>query len=120
MYRMNIRVLIIIVYTALVASCTTMQAIEGSPDQIQQKISSGKFIKTGDYVQITTIDNQVYQFEVVSLTETNIIGDKESVPINLVKRLELIKEEDQLKVGIYIFLFLILLYGATCSPECFF
>jgi hypothetical protein len=75
--RRLISVLTIILLTA----CSSLQPIEMDPTSLQQSIKADKLIKIGEKVIIFTNYEKSYEFNVVSVTETEVIGKSVSVPI---------------------------------------
>jgi len=74
--------LISILLVLLVASaCTSMKAVEMSPEQLQQKVSAGEIIKVGDSVQITTSDGRTDKFKVTAITADLVSGKNIQIPV---------------------------------------
>lgn len=79
---------IVLIAVTSIAGCTTLRPIEGTPTQLQQRISSGELLKTGDRVAIVTTDAKWHQFSVTGLSAGLIEGRAESVPVDQVAALE--------------------------------
>ena len=74
--------LISILFVLLVASaCTSMKAVEMSPEQLQQKVSAGEIISVGDSVQIATSDGQTHKFRVTAITADLVSGKDIEIPV---------------------------------------
>jgi hypothetical protein len=74
--------LISILFVLLMASaCTSMKAVEMSPEQLQQKVSAGEVIKVGDSVLIATADGQNHKFKVTALTADRVSGKDIQIPV---------------------------------------
>lgn len=65
----------------LIAGCTSLRPIEGSPAELQQRIAAGDLLKSGDRVLVTTNDAKTHRFTVASINAGLIQGRSESVPI---------------------------------------
>ncbi|HEY2464387.1 MAG TPA: hypothetical protein VGI32_10015 [Steroidobacteraceae bacterium] len=65
----------------LVAGCTTLQPMDGSPAELQQRIAAGQLLKPGDRILITTTDAKTHRFAISSINAGFIQGRSESVPI---------------------------------------
>jgi len=83
-YRLIITLMVLLMFTG----CTSMRAIEPTPTAAQQ------YFKVGDIITVHTIDNTVYEFEVVEITEDSVVGKRQQIPFNEIEKLE------QKKVGI--------------------
>ena len=69
-------------FVLLVASaCTSMKAVEMSPEQLQQKVSAGEIISVGDSVQIATSDGQTHKFRVTAITADLVSGKDIEIPV---------------------------------------
>jgi hypothetical protein len=74
--------------TMAISGCTTMQPMDGSPTELQRCISSGELLEPGDRVRIVTADQKVHRFAITKIEAGQIVGSKESVPIDQVVYLE--------------------------------
>jgi hypothetical protein len=72
----------------LMAGCTSMQPIEGSPADLRQSINSGGLIKTGDRVMIVTWDQKQHRFTVKSVGAGLVAGPSESIPVEQIAAVE--------------------------------
>jgi len=68
--------------------CTTMQAIDGSPTELQHFINSGELLKPGDRVRIVTADQKTHRFAITKVEAGLIVGSNESVPVDQVMCVE--------------------------------
>lgn len=74
--------LLSILFVLLVASgCTSMKAVEMSPEQLQQKVAAGEIIKVGDSVQIATSDGKTHKFKVSAVTADLVSGKAIEIPV---------------------------------------
>jgi hypothetical protein len=78
------RRIIILITVISFAGCTTLQPIEGIPPELQQRISSGELLKTGDRVLIVTTDNESHKFKVTGIRSGLIEGNATSIPVDQV------------------------------------
>lgn len=72
----------------LIAGCTSLQPIEGSPADLRLRINSGELLKTGDRVLIVTTDQKSHRFTVKSLESGRIDGASESIQVEQIAALE--------------------------------
>jgi hypothetical protein len=72
----------------LIAGCTSMQPIDGSPADLQQRINSGDLLKPGDRVVIVASDGRRHRLAIKSIDAGLIKGRSESVPIEQVASLQ--------------------------------
>jgi len=68
------RSFLIIVIALVTSGCTTLQPIEMSPEELQQKIAEGEIIEVGDKVKVVTADGTVHKFEVSEITADRVSG----------------------------------------------
>jgi len=68
--------------------CITMQAIDGSPTELQHFINSGELLKPGDRVRIVTADQKTHRFAITKVEAGLIVGSNESVPVDQVMCVE--------------------------------
>ena len=68
--------------------CTTMQAIDGSPTELQHFINSGELLKPGDRVRIVTAEQKTHRFAITKVEAGLIVGSNESVPVDQVMCVE--------------------------------
>ncbi len=74
--------LISILFVLLVGSgCTSMRAVEMSPEQLQQKVAAGEVIEVGDSVQIATTDGKTHKFKVSAVTADLVSGKDIEIPV---------------------------------------
>ena len=72
----------------LIAGCTSMQPIDGSPADLRLHINSGELLKTGDRVLIVTTDRKTHRFTVKSAGAGRIDGAPESIPVEQISALK--------------------------------
>ena len=72
----------------MLTGCTSMRTIEPTPTAAQQHF------KVGDTITVHTVDDTIYEFEIVEITENSIVGKRQQIPFNEIKKLE------QKKIGI--------------------
>jgi hypothetical protein len=78
------RRIIILITVIRFAGCTTLRPIEGIPPELQQRVTSGELLKTGDRVLIVTTDNRSHKFKVTALRLGLIEGKATSIPVDQV------------------------------------
>lgn len=71
-----------------VSGCTTMQPIDGCPEELRRSINSGDLLQPGDRVRIVTADEKVHWFAISRVEAGLIVGPKESLRIDQVMYLE--------------------------------
>jgi hypothetical protein len=76
--------IIILIMVISFAGCTTLRPIEGSPPELQQRITSAELLKTGDRVLIVTTDNKSHKLKVIGIRSGVIEGKATSIPIDQV------------------------------------
>jgi hypothetical protein len=72
----------------MLTGCTSMRTIEPTPTAAQQHF------KVGDIITVHTVDDTIYEFEIVEITENSIVGKRQQIPFNDIKKLQ------QKKIGI--------------------
>jgi hypothetical protein len=72
----------------LIAGCTSMQPIDGSPADLRLRINSGELLKTGDRVLIVTTDGTTHRFTVKSAGAGRIDGASESIRLEQISALK--------------------------------
>jgi hypothetical protein len=72
----------------LLGGCTTFRTMEMSRSQVQEGISHGNLIHSGDQVKIITNDGKQYQFEVISVVDGSIKGKDVEIPIKDIDMVE--------------------------------
>jgi hypothetical protein len=72
----------------LIAGCTSMQPIDGSPADLRLHINSGELLKTGDRVLIVTTDRKTHRFTVKSAGAGRIDGASDSIPLEQISDLK--------------------------------
>jgi hypothetical protein len=72
----------------MLTGCTSMRTIEPTPTAAQQHF------KVGDIITVHTVDDTIYEFEIVEITENSIVGKRQQIPFNDIKKLE------QKKIGL--------------------
>ena len=65
----------------LSSACTSLMPIELAPEQLHEKILTDNIIREGDNVQIITSDGMRHEFKVTSVTQNQIIGKDNNIPI---------------------------------------
>ena len=68
--------------------CITMQAIDGSPTELQHFINSGELLKPGERVRIVTADQKTHRVAITKVEAGLIVGSNESVPVDQVMCVE--------------------------------
>jgi len=72
----------------MLTGCTSMRTIEPTPTAALQHF------KVGDTITVHTVDDTIYEFEIVEITENSIVGKRQQIPFNEIKKLQ------QKKIGI--------------------
>ena len=96
------RLVSILIVIIIVTGCTSMNPIELSPDQLQNRISTGELIHEGDTVRITTTEGKKHKFEVSAITDGRIVGKGTEVPIVDITAVEIKDHSDGKSVGLSI------------------
>ncbi len=78
------RRIIILISVISFAGCTTLQPIEGTPPELQARITSSGLLKTGDRILIVTTDNKSHKFKVTGIRTGAIEGKATSIPVDQV------------------------------------
>jgi hypothetical protein len=79
----------------LLCSCTTFRTMQMSRFEVQERISRGDLIHSGDEVKIITHDGKQYQFKVTSVLDGSIKGKDVEIPI---KDIDLV-EKRRISIG---------------------
>jgi hypothetical protein len=87
------KILTLLTAALLIAGCTVMQPIDGSPMELQQRIAAGELLEAGDRVWIETADAKAHEFTIRRIDATRLVGAGESVPIDQIKYLEKVQLE---------------------------
>jgi hypothetical protein len=66
----------------VLAGCTTLQPIEGTSNELRERIGSGGLLKVGDRVSIVTRDDRTHEFRVLAIRDGIIQGTSDSVPLD--------------------------------------
>lgn len=82
------KLLFTIAITLYLCACTTLVPVKSSPDLLHQQIITDEIAKIGDDVLIITQDGKRYEFEIVTKTETTLLGKKSSILITDIVALE--------------------------------
>jgi hypothetical protein len=83
----------VLIAVSLIAGCTSMQPIDGSPTELQQRIAAGELLEPGDRVWIETADGKAHEFVISRIDARRLEGAAESVPIDQVRYLEKLHAE---------------------------
>jgi protein involved in polysaccharide export with SLBB domain len=75
-------------FIIVLAGCPTQRPIDGSPTELQQRISSGELLQPGDRVRIVTADQKTHRFAITKIDTGLIVGPNGSVPVDQVMSLE--------------------------------
>jgi hypothetical protein len=78
----------LIIITFILSGCTTLRPVELSQPVIQERIIAGDLIKTGDRVQITTIDGKLHALKVISVNNGTIKGKDIEIAVNDIMQVE--------------------------------
>jgi len=87
------KILTLLTAALLIGGCTSMQPIDGSPTELQQRIAAGELLQAGDRVWIETADGKAHEFTIRRIDATRLAGADESVPIDQVRYLEKLQAE---------------------------
>jgi hypothetical protein len=82
------KILSLLTAALLIAGCTSMQPIEGSPADLRQRIYSSELLKTGDRVRVVTTDQKSHRFTVKSVGADRVDAPSESIPIEQISAVE--------------------------------
>lgn len=82
------QLMLLILTVCLVAACTTLHPIVGSPAELSQQIADGGVLHPGDRVVITTVQGIKHKFVMRSVHDGAIYGDHDSVPLNEIATLQ--------------------------------
>jgi hypothetical protein len=97
-----LRIIYILVALLILTACTSKQAlqiIDGVPETARQKLQSLQPIegtpeaarqnfKIGDTIIVYTLDNTIYEFKVVKITDYSIEGPRQTIPFQEIQKLE--------------------------------
>src|SRR5450755_2636822 len=79
---------IVLVVILSCAGCTTLQPIQGTSTELQQRVKSGELLKAGDRVSIVTTDAKTHSFAVREITAGLIVGRADKISVDQVVSLE--------------------------------
>ena len=97
-----LRIIYILVTVLILSACTSKQAlqiIDGVPEVARQKFQTLQAIegtpeaarqnfKVGDTIIVYTLDNTIYEFKVVQITDHSIEGPRQTIPFQEIQKLE--------------------------------
>jgi hypothetical protein len=80
----------IIVLAAIISctGCTVLRPIEGTSNELQQRLISGQLLKPGDRVEIVTTNQKAHRFTVTRIDAGLIEGKTESIQTDQVVSVE--------------------------------
>lgn len=105
-----------------VAGCTTLQPMEGTPNELQAHISSGGLLEVGDRVSIVTDDYETHEFRIRAIRDGIIEGKSDSVPVAhaiYVEKRQFSRAKTLLLVGGVVTAFSLALYAAAQAAPAF-
>ena len=73
--------LVIMLLVSLTA-CTSMQTIEATPTAVQ------KHFVIGEIITVHTVNDTIYEFELIDITEDSIVGKRQQIPFSEIQKLE--------------------------------
>lgn len=85
-----LRIIMTILTLSILNACTSMQAIEATPEAARLNF------KPGETITVHTQDKTVYEFKVIKITEDGIEGKRQTLPFYEISTLEK-KEVDMSK-----------------------
>ena len=68
--------------------CTTLQPINGTATEIQERILSGQLLKAGDRVKVLTTSADTYKFTVTGVHDGTISGRGVTIPVKQVSEVQ--------------------------------
>jgi hypothetical protein len=77
-----------LIAAAIFTGCTTLRAVDGTPDELQRRVNTGELLKAGDRVRIVTADQKVHRFTVKTVGAGVVAGPSESIPVGQIDLLE--------------------------------
>lgn len=82
--------------------CSTIQSVEGSNDDLPSRIRAENLISEGDRVEIRTIRNERYRFEVLGVDDEIVRGDAVSIRIDDIADLRIRRFSGQRTAGLVV------------------
>lgn len=77
-----LRIILTLFILAMLNACTSMQAIEATPEVARLNF------KSGEIITVHTQDKTVYEFKLIRITEEGIEGKRQTLPFYEVSKLE--------------------------------
>jgi hypothetical protein len=68
--------------------CTSLQAMQGTPAELQQGIATGGTLHAGDRVRITTADGRMHELTVSAVGNDSVAGGGEVLPLTTIVAVE--------------------------------
>jgi hypothetical protein len=68
------RILVVLLASVSLIGCTTMQTLDGPPQELRSRIASGAEIRVGSHVIITTTAGEVHDIKVLTLSAEAVGG----------------------------------------------
>ncbi len=78
-----VRTLVVtILFGCLLSGCSTTKPVDMPADELQQRLSAGEILSSGDKVKIQTADGQSHSFKVSAVTEQAVLGKGVEIAID--------------------------------------
>ena len=68
----------------LLSGCMTLQPMDLSPEEVRKQIRAGELVNPGDHILVRIEDSKTYLFQVVEVTDCDVRGSEEAVPIDTI------------------------------------
>jgi|HubBroStandDraft_5_1064220.scaffolds.fasta_scaffold251972_2 hypothetical protein len=78
----------LVAVAVILAGCTTLRPVNGTPGELQRRINAGELLKAGDRVRIVTTDQKEHRFTVKTVGAGVVAGPSESIPVGQIDLLE--------------------------------
>ena len=85
---MKLLTLNVLFLACFLAGCSSMQNLKLQPEELQEQIKQGSLLKKGDKVNVYTLSGNSYLLIVDEITETDIIGEKITIPLKDIVSIE--------------------------------
>jgi hypothetical protein len=84
----TIRSALVLLIAITLVGCTSLQALQGTPPELQQGIATGGTLHVGDRARITTADGRVHELTVSAVGNDGVAGGGEVLPLATIVTVE--------------------------------
>ena len=75
------KIILVITLITFMSGCTSLQPIDMQASELQYQIKTNNIVNVGDEIEVLTADGKNQEFEIINITETQIVGKNVVVSI---------------------------------------